>query len=244
MPWYDARVYQVSTLRDAWKLPADAGAERGCVSGRRHSLRRRHTGRLESVRVAGSYLTWLDSYMRPLIPPTNSILLLACCSRQIFQHLTLNEVTFVTPTKPLRPRGVHLLPGQTLFLGGLGRVDLVDGPEAGVLFTFYGNTKIKPHKTGTAKADDLYQRHLGVGILKPPFGDETRVATLPTLSEHAVETTGQGFTQPACDLVFSGLGWLSVAGRYNSNIAIQCHTLEGRGFAQRAPLEMLRKPKQ
>lgn len=85
--------------------------------------------------------------------------------QQLINLLTQKELKLVLATKALKPRTVILKPGQTLFLGGLARLDYVIG-KVSAFFTVFASGQLPLHTTTTAKADRLYAKHAGEELLK------------------------------------------------------------------------------
>ncbi len=120
---------------------------------------------------------------------------------QMAHYLSAKDLKFVSPKKEIKPKTYQLNPSQTLFLGGLGRFDFVEGDKQG--FTAYFDNNLKLHRTKLEGADDFYIKHAG-SLLTPPSAKE--VANFPKLVRHEFTITGK------TDVVFSGLGWVRVNG--------------------------------
>ncbi|EHI74174.1 ribosome biogenesis GTPase YqeH [Streptococcus criceti] len=120
---------------------------------------------------------------------------------QMAHYLSAKDLKFVSPKKEIKPKTYQLNPEQTLFLGGLGRFDFVEGDKQG--FTAYFDNNLKLHRTKLEGADDFYLKHAG-SLLTPPSAKE--VANFPKLVRHEFTITGK------TDVVFSGLGWVRVNG--------------------------------
>ncbi len=120
---------------------------------------------------------------------------------QMAHYLSAKDLKFVSPKKEIKPKTYQLNPEQTLFLGGLGRFDFVEGDKQG--FTAYFDNNLKLHRTKLEGADDFYIKHAG-SLLTPPSAKE--VANFPKLVRHEFTITGK------TDVVFSGLGWVRVNG--------------------------------
>ncbi|MBS2634289.1 hypothetical protein KFY46_26625, partial [Salmonella enterica subsp. enterica serovar 1,4,[5],12:i:-] len=67
--------------------------------------------------------------------------------------------------KEIKPKTYQLNAGQTLFLGGLGRFDFIDGDKQG--FTAFFDNNLKLHRTKLDGADAFYDKHVG-SLLMPP----------------------------------------------------------------------------
>lgn len=118
---------------------------------------------------------------------------------QLAHYLDRNEIKQVLPTKPFKPKTFQLNPQQTIFLGGLARIDFVEGARAS--FTYYVSNDLYIHRTKLSEAQDLYDRHKGQ-LLSPP--SEERLDQFPPLVEKRIKLDKNQ------DLAISGLGWFTV----------------------------------
>lgn len=102
----------------------------------------------------------------------------------------------------------HGLNGFTIFWGGLVRVDLLKVlPET--CLTFYGPKSLQVYVVPTDKADEFYQKELGV-MLTPPIGKQKSEGWKGLDSERLLEIKFEDTERPATDVAISGLGWISV----------------------------------
>jgi 30S ribosome assembly GTPase len=121
----------------------------------------------------------------------------------------------VTPNETIRPKVYQLQSKQTLFLGGLARVDFVDGPNQS--FVCYTANSLNIHRTKLEKADQLYQTHVGE-LLSPPCSEcDSRLRDLVT---HSITLPKKGDK----DIVISGIGWVAVKG---TGAEIKVHVPKG-----------------
>ncbi|KGT40066.1 ribosome biogenesis GTPase YqeH [Weizmannia sp. CD-2023] len=119
---------------------------------------------------------------------------------QMAHFVGKNELKVITPKKEIKPTVFQLNEQQTLFFGGLARLDYIKGGRRS--FVCYVSNALKIHRTKLENADDLYARQLGE-LLQPPGKAET--ADFPALVRHEFSIK-EGKT----DIVFSGLGWVTV----------------------------------
>lgn len=117
---------------------------------------------------------------------------------QLSFYLSPKDIKKVTPRKEIKPKTYQLNENQTLFLAGLARFDYLSG-SGNQSFVTYVSNEIYIHRTKTEKADELYASQKG-DLLSPPSGS----SELPELKRYEFSTSG-----PA-DIVFSGLGWISM----------------------------------
>ncbi|WP_416149286.1 ribosome biogenesis GTPase YqeH [Salipaludibacillus sp. HK11] len=119
---------------------------------------------------------------------------------QISHLLNKDELKVITPKKEVKPKVFQLKAAQTLFFGGLSRVDFVSGdPQS---FVVYVSNELTIHRTKLEKADSLYEQHVGE-LLSPPSQD----SNFPAFSEKEWK-----ISSGKVDLVFSGLGWVTISG--------------------------------
>ncbi|GAB6934320.1 MAG: ribosome biogenesis GTPase YqeH [Bacillota bacterium] len=122
--------------------------------------------------------------------------------QQISNMVSPQDLKILIPEETLRPRVYQLNDQQTLFFGGLARLDFVRGERQS--FVCYVSNRLRIHRTKLANADALYERHRG-GLLSPPRGSDWQ--RLPPWVRHTFEVPPD-----PVDIVISGLGWVSVRG--------------------------------
>ncbi|XP_048326532.1 NO-associated protein 1, chloroplastic/mitochondrial isoform X2 [Ziziphus jujuba] len=100
------------------------------------------------------------------------------------------------------------LNGCSLFWGGLVRIDVLKVlPETRL--TFYGPKSLKIYMVPTDKADEFYQKEVGV-LLTPPTGKEKADDWQGLETVRQLQIKFENVERPACDVAISGLGWISV----------------------------------
>eukprot|EP01117_Protostelium_nocturnum_P018698 TRINITY_DN7875_c0_g1_i2.p1 TRINITY_DN7875_c0_g1~~TRINITY_DN7875_c0_g1_i2.p1 ORF type:complete len:507 (-),score=101.39 TRINITY_DN7875_c0_g1_i2:70-1488(-) len=134
---------------------------------------------------------------------------------QLTSRLSPKELSIVVPQSRIKPQIWSLNAGNTIYLGGLARIDYIEGPP--IYFTLFVSKKLPIHVTRTHNADKIYKKHLGT-ILFPPLkeeqgklpGDIQPVTPLVKAATHTFE--GNGFRKATVDIVISGLGWVAITG--------------------------------
>ncbi len=121
---------------------------------------------------------------------------------QMAHYVSEKELKIISPQKPIKSKVFQLNAEQTLFFGGLSRLDFVKGEHQS--FVCYMSNLLTIHRTKLEKADDLYQQHLGE-LLSPPSG--ASLEHWPQMVKHSFKIPNQ-----ATDIVFSGLGWVTLKG--------------------------------
>lgn len=99
---------------------------------------------------------------------------------QTINLLTSEELLYMIPKQTLWPRSFYVLPGQTLFLAGLGRIDYIGGASS-LRLSVYASEKLSILIVNTEKADEIYQASLGSELINVPRGDEKRIQDWPPL---------------------------------------------------------------
>ncbi len=127
---------------------------------------------------------------------------------QLTHYISQKALKKVTPKKEVKPKVYQLESGQTLFLGGLARVDFVSGTKSP--FIVYVSEFLKIHRTKLEKADNLYQTHQGT-LLTPPFEGEEFVIEPKRFIIRGNKKQ---------DIVIPGLGFVTVKG----DITVMVHT--------------------
>lgn len=153
---------------------------------------------------------------------------------QLINLLTTQELRLCLPKKPLRPRTFIMKPEQTLFLGGLGRLDYVQG-ETSAYITVFAASYLPVHVTKTEKAESLYSKNIGGSLLKIPCGDAARLAAFPPLEPEEVKITGVSWKLSAADIVLSSAGWMTVTIGTGQLGTFLAHTPQGKGIFVRTP---------
>ncbi|MBN8236706.1 ribosome biogenesis GTPase YqeH [Halobacillus kuroshimensis] len=142
---------------------------------------------------------------------------------QMAHYVSDKDLKLITPRKEVKPKVYQLNEQQTLFIGGLARLDFEKGERSS--FIGYFSNELHIHRTKMEKADDLYKNHLGE-LLTPP--DQDTKEKLPPLKAQTLK-----ITEPKTDIVFSGLGWITVP---EGDVTVTAHVPEGVKVSLRASL--------
>lgn len=135
--------------------------------------------------------------------------------RQLLDLLTQEELLLTLSRDLLRPRTFTLYPAQSLFVGGLARVDFVSGAEA-VRFTVFTSRHLPITVVATVDANDIYQQYLQSEMFVVPRGGADRMARWPGLHAVTQEVPIPVSSQrdrdqiSCCDIVLSTAGWMAV----------------------------------
>ena len=96
--------------------------------------------------------------------------------------------------------GFQLNSLQTLYFGGLGRIDYLEGEQSSFIAYFSKNLKI--HRTKTIKADDLYNRHQTL---------QYEIAGIDSIAQ--MKSYEFRLMPGKTDIVISGLGFIIVSSK-------------------------------
>ncbi|MFN2745248.1 MULTISPECIES: ribosome biogenesis GTPase YqeH [Bacillus] len=121
---------------------------------------------------------------------------------QMAHYVAKRDLKILSPKKELKPRTFQLNDGQTLFFGGLSRLDFESGDRSP--FVCYMPNELNIHRTKLENADQLYEKHAG-DMLAPPAKED--LETFPEFVRHTFTIKDQ-----KTDVVFSGLGWVTIQG--------------------------------
>ena len=118
----------------------------------------------------------------------------------IAHYLDAESLKLVMPKKEIKARVFQLNAEQSLFFGGMARVDFVKGERQS--FTLYASNLVDIHRTKLSNADALFKKHLGT-LLKPPFEDNISIFKNQVKKSFKID-------DKKIDIVISGLGWITV----------------------------------
>lgn len=144
---------------------------------------------------------------------------------QIGHMVTPQDLRKIMPRARINPKVYQLQEQQTLFLGGLARVDFVKGERQP--FVVYVSNDLYIHRTKLENADEMFEKHHGT-ILAPPTGESAK--ELPAFTKHSLKIPAKGPT----DIFISGLGWVSLQGKAPLNVDI--HVPKGVAIGVRQAL--------
>ena len=107
----------------------------------------------------------------------------------------------VIPFRAIKPRVYQLYEDQSYALGGMVRLDVITKGDASVVAYFSDQLKI--HRGKAAKADALWERHLGE-LLSPALDNDAK----------AMKRYDCRHRYEKLDVVIHGLGWFCVSGDF------------------------------
>ncbi|MGR9542565.1 ribosome biogenesis GTPase YqeH [Priestia megaterium] len=142
---------------------------------------------------------------------------------QMAHYVDKRDLKLISPKKEIKPKVYQLNEGQTLYFGGLARLDYVQGGRKSL--TCYVSNDLYIHRTKLEKADELYEKQAGE-LLQPPRPEQ--MDEFPELVAHEFTIKNE-----KTDIVFSGLGWVTVN---ESGSKVVAHAPKGVGVFVRDSL--------
>ncbi|WP_041695302.1 ribosome biogenesis GTPase YqeH [Alicyclobacillus acidocaldarius] len=132
---------------------------------------------------------------------------------RVIERLCGDCLKWVVPRSRVRPRVYQLNPGQALFLGGLVRLETLEGERQGIVL--YVSNELPVHRTKRERADSFFAEHR-YDILKVPceacadaFVDRRSWLVAAPPRRDADFSLGKR----GGDIVLPGLGWIAWTGR-------------------------------
>ena len=135
-------------------------------------------------------------------------------------HLVEKDILkLILPKSELKPMNFQLNQGQSLYLGGLARMDYVRGDKKS--FVCFAPKTIKIHRTKLENADGLYNRHQTL------YPEIKGIDSIEQMMSYTLSSYDK-----KCDVVISGLGWI----RIEENTQVVVHAPKGIGVFIREAL--------
>lgn len=153
---------------------------------------------------------------------------------QILTLLTTEELLKTIPRQIITPRTFTLQPFQTLFVGGLGRIDVLHARQ-NVLLTVFASKYLPIHVIYSHEADTFYNMFIGSSMLGVPIGGEDRIKKWPKLVPEQFDINGYSWRESCGDIVLSSAGWVSVTIGRDETAVLNAYTPDKRGLFFRSP---------
>lgn len=147
-------------------------------------------------------------------------------------RLNREEQKMVEIRKELQPRTYRIKVGQTVHVGGLMRLDLIQCSLETIYVTVWASPYISLHLGKIDSARELQSKHFGIR-LQPPIGQD-RVTELGEWEAREFKVSGITWEVNSVDLSVSGLGWFSLGLKCEATVSLW--TFEGIEVTEREPL--------
>uniref|UniRef100_A0ACD5XGA0 Uncharacterized protein n=1 Tax=Avena sativa TaxID=4498 RepID=A0ACD5XGA0_AVESA len=144
-------------------------------------------------------------------------------------RLNSEERKMVEIRKELRPRTFRVKAGQSVHIGGLTRLDILEASVQTIYVTVWASANISLHFGKTESAEELRSKHVGIR-LQPPVAPE-RATEWGQWIERRIDVSGISWDVNSTDIAVSGLGWYSLGLKGRATIAV--HTFDGIDVTQR-----------
>ncbi|RKP20643.1 hypothetical protein ROZALSC1DRAFT_27896 [Rozella allomycis CSF55] len=154
--------------------------------------------------------------------------------------LKLKEIEMISLKEKIVPVSWRVKQGQSLFIGGLVRLDYVSGTEP-IFITMMVSKNVIGHLVETTNANDEYEKMAGdesrkTKYLLPPLGGKERMKDFPPLQKAmTIKPNCSQMRIPISDFVFSGLGWVCFTSAGAKNVTIDVFTPNGIKPYEREP---------
>lgn len=150
--------------------------------------------------------------------------------------LSLYEIRKTLIRKYRNPECYVLLPGHTLFIGGLVAIDVVRGTPRGLLMSVYTSSKVKNAIVNTEASDDFWAQNLGTLVTPPGSIEQLGNLRLTESKSYLFECFGRHRLKPKADVYVCGLGWVSFCVGEPCDVVLRVRTLPGVVHGVRDPL--------
>ncbi|KAI4348643.1 hypothetical protein L6164_009343 [Bauhinia variegata] len=147
-------------------------------------------------------------------------------------RLNREEQKMIEVRKELQPRTYRMKARQTVHVGGLMRLDLIEASVETIYVTVWASPNISLHLGKIENADEIWRNHVG-SRLQPPIGND-RVAELGNWENREVKVSGSSWDVNSIDVAIAGLGWLSLGLKGEAKLTLW--TYDGIEVTLREPL--------
>ncbi|XP_030761723.1 nitric oxide-associated protein 1 [Sitophilus oryzae] len=129
---------------------------------------------------------------------------------QIIHMLTVEELLRTLPKDAIYPETFCVKPGTTLFIGGLARLDYVQGPNS-VRLTVFRTEHLPVTICKMDMAENIYNELLGTDLFAVPINEGDRLSKWPGLSlVKTFRIQGKNIKESSFDVVLSSAGWVAI----------------------------------
>ncbi|KAJ2946777.1 hypothetical protein O0L34_g12841 [Tuta absoluta] len=155
---------------------------------------------------------------------------------QVLSLLSTEELLLTIPKQLIKPQTYYLQKRETIFIGGLARIDHVDSLHP-CRFTIFCSESLPITVTKTEDADEVYEKFVGTELFAAPCGGAERLKNWPGLKrkEDLLVFEGEGPKWCCGDVVLSSVAWVGVTAKTGVVCKVAAWTPEARGIHQRYP---------
>ena len=200
---------------DVWVIGAQNAGKSSLINAMRKTVKSRSEKEVTAAPVPGTTIG-IVNVSGGIVPPGCDMLDTPGVKHdyQLTTRMHLDEVRMLLPRRRLKPRTYRLGAGNTICLGGLGRIDVVTIPGSTIYITVWASDEVRTHLGKTENAEHLLRNHTGLDLV-PPIAvnsddSDERVLHVPELEETDVVVQGNTWKANSVDVCIAGLGWASV----------------------------------
>lgn len=153
-------------------------------------------------------------------------------------RLNREEQKMIEIRKELQPRTYRIKAGQTVFVGGLMRLDLCQASVQTIYLTIWASPNVSLHLGKTKNAEETFSKHVALR-LQPPVSTD-RVSELGEWQEREFKVTGTSWDLNSSDIAVAGFGWCSLG--LKGDATLKLWTYQGIEALLREPLVLDRAP--
>lgn len=125
---------------------------------------------------------------------------------QLTTHITdIRVVSLLVPGKKIKPVSMSILPNESVWIGGLAKLDMLEGKFK--FLTIFTSSFVTIYKGKTEKSDKLFEKQAGKN-LKPTLSDIKSTV----FKSYTIEIECDKFNKSSKDIAIHGLGWISITG--------------------------------
>ncbi|KAL9256637.1 GTP-binding protein BRASSINAZOLE INSENSITIVE PALE GREEN 2, chloroplastic-like protein [Drosera capensis] len=130
------------------------------------------------------------------------------------------------------------LAGQTVFVGGLMRLDLCQASVQTIYLTIWASPNVSLHLGKTENAEETFSKHVALRL--QPLISRDWVSELGEWQEREFKVTGTSWDLNSSDIVVAGFGWCSLG--LKGEATLKLWTYQGIEVLLREPLVLDRAP--
>jgi ribosome biogenesis GTPase A len=119
----------------------------------------------------------------------------------------LSDIVSSTICHKILPHSLTMKQGYSIWIGGLGRIDFMNGEDK--FFTFFFSHHVTIHRTPLLGSEEIFHKHVGK-LLKPII---TKNLEELKLKHQSFNLTCEKASIINYDICIPGLGWFSIAGK-------------------------------
>lgn len=120
---------------------------------------------------------------------------------QLTQHVDIHDLKVIVPQTEVKQQIYQLNDGQSLYVGGLARIDFIKGEKTS--FAGFFSNRLNIHRCKLERADEIFTNDQ---VIYPKALD------VKTIKDFATYTFS--IPEGKHDIVISGLGWFSLKGQH------------------------------